>query len=132
MTMKTRGKNDLIYSTNLLTLIFHLFTCKRKERIMKAKEYAERYKSEGMTDESLIKVCHDMFCEAKELIEMRHITTDGGMYAVFKELSQKWKAFANMFDHVNKKGFELYIETLAPELYQMIKAHEIYTELKRK
>ena len=99
---------------------------------MKAKEYAERYKSEGMTDESLIKVCHDMFCEFKEIADKRQVQTNEGAYAIFKELSQKWRAFANQFDHVNKKGFELYVETLTPELYQMIKAHEIYTELKRK
>lgn len=88
---------------------------------MKAKEYADKYISEGKTNDALASVWIGMFNEFKEIAEKRHTSTDEAAYSIFKELDQKWRAFARFFEgEVKPDGFRNVIERRMPNLYSEI------------
>jgi len=90
---------------------------------MKAKEYAERYKSEGKTQDALVKVCKDIFCEFKPIAEARHVKLDSSGLSIIRELDDKWRAFVRLSGdgHINPNGFIDFCIYRMPELTPMLK-----------
>ena len=95
-----------------------------REAELRAKEYAERYKAEGETLEALAKVFWDIFKEFKVIADQRKVTTDTATIAIYRELEQKWKAFARLVN-CNPQGFRELIKQQMPELYGYIHVTEL-------
>jgi hypothetical protein len=93
---------------------------------MKAKEYAERYKAEGSTNEAVAKVWMDMFNEVYEICKIRHAKTDAATVAVVYEIDNKWKAFARLAGpEIKPDGFMGLLQYRCPDLWEAIKIYEI-------
>jgi hypothetical protein len=92
---------------------------------MKAKEYAERYKAEGSTDEALVKVWVDMFNEVLAISKTRNAIINSACIAIVYEINDKWKAFARLAGpEVLPEGFMLVLQYEYPNLWDAMKAYE--------
>lgn len=90
---------------------------------MKAKDYAEEY-LKYPSIATLRAIMNDFLEENVTLAEERKVSTDAGMFAIFNEQDQKWRAFARI---VNKcvgiepqpaeEGFSNLLKELDPALY---------------
>ena len=96
---------------------------------MKAKEYAQKYRDEGQTIDSLLEIWRLMFCEVKDIAKIRHAESNGAMYSIYKEIDQKWKCFARQFpDKVNATGFTDLLKEFSPELWSELEKTRIFLE----
>lgn len=82
---------------------------------MKAREYAEQYKSNPGTD-SLIAIAEAFAVEVKTIGERRHVACDDAVIAILNEQDRKWKAFARLVG-VRDDGFEGFIRITMPKIY---------------
>jgi hypothetical protein len=99
---------------------------------MKAKDYADRYLTEGKTKQALVNVWNDIFKEFQQLAEQRHVQTDQSALSIFLELDQKWRAFAQLAnDNINPDGFRLIIQNKMPDVYEIILVLESQNQRKR-
>ena len=74
---------------------------------MKAKEYAEKYKSDP-TLEKLAEIAMEFIFEIKKIAEVRHVKIDIGMIAILKEIIDKWHAFVRLTGdpRIKKEGLK--------------------------
>lgn len=95
---------------------------------MKAKEYAAQYQRAVELVQAPIDALSDtlrlMFKEMVALVEGRGARSDSAALACFKEIEQKYRAFARLASTedaiVLPGGFRKYVETCAPELWGAI------------
>lgn len=89
---------------------------------MKAKEYAEDLENaiamHGM-EKAVNRTLSMMFKESKELIDARGVKTDEGLFGVFNELNDKWKAICRHVSSVQLHPdlFKDTLKALQPEVY---------------
>jgi len=96
---------------------------------MKAKEYAQKYRDEGQTLDSLLSIWKSIFFEFRDIADKRHAETNGAAYAIYKELDQKWKAFAREFKgEVNQDGFSVLLKEFSPDLWNELEQTRIFLE----
>ena len=83
---------------------------------MKAKDMAARYSVAGCSIECQIQLVKECVLECKALAEIRRVSTGPALAAVFKEVDQKWRAFAQQFpETVAPTGFKLGLHIIVPE-----------------
>lgn len=103
---------------------------------MKAKDYFTKYESsiinsddKGFVD-AVSKMMIELNSEVKDLISARHIRTDSGTIAVFKEMNQKWNAIVRLFETkygwspIIRDGYQLFWIREMPELRLLWKGEE--------
>ena len=85
---------------------------------MKAKEYYERYKK-NPTKEEVESILIDMLIEIKEIAEKRRVQRKSALFAVVKEIEDKWKAFVRLTkdNRIRTDGFRNVLKKLMPEIY---------------
>jgi hypothetical protein len=59
---------------------------------MKAKEYANEYKEH----QDIAKIFNEMFKEVGIISKSRNAISDDALASIFKEINQKWNAFARL------------------------------------
>jgi hypothetical protein len=80
---------------------------------MKAKEMAAKFQANPIP-ETAAELLHACIMESKALVDQRKVKTDAGLLAVFRELDDKWKAFARLCPEVNPGGFKLALHRVIP------------------
>ena len=86
---------------------------------MKAKDYAERYKSDP-TDAELVSVALDMLAEIKTMVTARHAKYDSALYPIINEINDKWHVFVRLsgISEIYHDGFENILRLKIPEVHQ--------------
>lgn len=91
---------------------------------MKAKDYAEQWKTSGKTTEELMKITQSLIEEIPDLCEKRRAKSSTAMISVFREIDDKWKAFARCFpNEINVDGLRILLLKSSPrtkELHHLI------------
>ena len=95
---------------------------------MRAADYINKYGepfSKLTSDEErkkmIFEIADAFYQELRELMEVRHITTERGLYHAVNELNAKWNALARLFEkyyHVSpmkRDGFRIMIDELVKE-----------------
>lgn len=77
---------------------------------MKARDYADLLNTLVIHDrktpeQAIIEILSGFIGEAEELLETRHASTDSACAAVYREMSEKWRAFARLAPGVRPEGF---------------------------
>jgi len=128
----------LIFSLLSLFLMFSFISyCREWEdiKIMKADEYAEKYKQylvnppkdlwKGRPEDArwdktdaLIAICHDLFFEITDIMLNRRAQSDLALLAVLREQDQKWIAILRRLNDSEIKitGFRAFVKSQMPDL----------------
>lgn len=86
---------------------------------MKAKEYAKMYyESESL--ETLAKIGTMFLEETKTILISRNCKTPEASASVFKELDQKWMAFAREVDGIKPDGYRSLVKFQWEEVYHFL------------
>ena len=86
---------------------------------MKAKEYAERYKTCQDHNKELGKIAFEFLMETKTLMEQRHARSNAAMFAILSEIDAKWRAFTRLAEDpdIRADGFRLLVQRRFPDVY---------------
>lgn len=91
---------------------------------MKATWYVERYRTvmaasndpmDGEAD-----IAAHMILESVDLMEKRKAKTNDAIYAVFRELSQKWEAIRRQIPTLREDGFMEALKATHPNMHQAL------------
>ena len=93
---------------------------------MKAKEYTQKFHELGpnKTEEEIKKalsiVLIDFLEESSQLISSRKAQRSSAIGAIFKELQDKWRAFANQNKQygIHSDGFKRFVINMEPQLME--------------
>jgi hypothetical protein len=87
---------------------------------MKAKDYAQRWIDSGKSDAGLLEVGKQMIGEIPRLCEQRNAKKSDARIAVFREIDDKWKAFARCFpNEVGTDGLRILMLKRLPGTRQL-------------
>jgi hypothetical protein len=97
---------------------------------MKAKEYAERYRTAKSPNDELVEIARDFILEIKTIAEQRKAKKDMAIVKIVREQEQKWEAFCRHVNDPNVRtdGFMRLFKAQLPELAAAVLAAEIAHE----
>jgi hypothetical protein len=98
---------------------------------MKAKEYydnfVERVSNNMDPDYVLVDTCRQMMVESGEIAKRRHCKVNSAVIAVYKEMEQKYAAFARLVTNsgilqLREDGLRSFVEITSPDLLILMKS----------
>lgn len=92
--------------------------------LTRAREYYEKYEDSIREDpeKAAVALLKEFSGEVKELCDKRHVKKDGAIYAILRELNQKWNALSNIVKKeqgaspIRVDGFRRFYEMKMSEL----------------
>lgn len=72
-----------------------------------------RYQASPSAD-TLVRIVSDLVQETQTLIEQRQAKSNLALLAIFRELDDKYKAFARKCPDVNPNGFKIGLQAVIP------------------
>lgn len=81
---------------------------------LRAKDMAEAFKK-SPDAETAAKLASRMVIETSELAKRRKVSTNAGLISIWKELDERWRAFARRCPEIKADGFRIALKAAVPD-----------------